>query len=149
MIGSILLSMLCGAIIGLERRSKGKAAGLKTLALIALGSTLFTMIGVAIPGGDRTIANIVSGIGFLGAGCVFLDRSNHVSGLTTAAVVWLVAALGIMCGLGLGMVALPISIGITIMLTLGARLENYLFPHSEGASLPLKDSAPEPGHENT
>lgn len=132
MIAPLLLSILCGTIIGLERRKKGKAAGIKTLSLIALGSALFTMISLSMPGDNaRIMSNIVTGIGFLGAGCVFRDTKDHVNGLTTAAVIWVVAALGIMCGLGLGIFAVPIAALITAMLSFGSWVEHKLFPLAE------------------
>lgn len=128
MIVAIILSVLCGGIIGIERKLKNKSAGLKTLGMISLGSTLFTLIAMNMPGDpSRIVSNIVTGIGFLGAGVIFRDKADHVSGLTTAAIVWLTAALGILCGLGMGLLAILLAIAITLLLILGQKIENFLW----------------------
>lgn len=98
-----LMALVAGALLGVERELKDKAAGLKTISVICLGSCLFTILSVKI--GDRytdagRIASyIVSGIGFLGAGVIFKDRFA-VSGLTTASVIWIAAAIGMSIGFG-------------------------------------------------
>ncbi len=103
----LLLSVLLGGLIGYERESEAKPAGIRTMILVCLGSCLFTVASVNIntvgegtfdPG--RIASGIVTGIGFLGAG-VILRSSGHVLGLTTAASIWLVAAVGVATGLGL------------------------------------------------
>lgn len=105
----ILLAALLGALIGFEREYRRKAAGLRTYTLVAVGSALFTLLSVYgfenVSGGfavdpSRIAANIVVGIGFLGAGLIFLT-GNEVRGLTTAAGVWIVAALGMAVALEL------------------------------------------------
>ena len=104
--GSILLSilaLLCGAWVGIERQRKEKPAGTRTMALIALGSAAFTMVGYAFASsnGDsgRVAAQIVTGVGFLGGG-VLLRGSTNVHGVTTAATIWVVAAMGMAIGSG-------------------------------------------------
>lgn len=99
MIGSILLSMLLGSLIGIERHQKHKSAGIRTMALICLGSCLYSQISVNF-GLDQTrvIAQIVSGIGFIGAGVIFKSGLD-IKGLTTAATIWVASAVGVMCGL--------------------------------------------------
>jgi putative Mg2+ transporter-C (MgtC) family protein len=104
--GSIFLSilaLLCGGWIGIERQRKEKPAGIRTMALIALGSATFTMIGYSFASntGDsgRVAAQIVTGIGFLGGG-VLLRESTGIRGVTTAATIWLVAAMGMAIGAG-------------------------------------------------
>ncbi len=99
MIESILLSMLLGSLIGIERHQKHKSAGIKTMALICLGSCLYSQISVNF-GLDQTrvIAQIVSGIGFIGAGVIFKSGLD-IKGLTTAATIWVTSAVGVMCGL--------------------------------------------------
>jgi len=104
--GAILLSVLaliCGGWVGIEREHKEKPAGIRTMALIALGSATFTMIGFAFTSstGDsgRVAAQIVAGVGFLGGG-VLLRGSTGVYGVTTAATIWLVAAMGMAIGAG-------------------------------------------------
>lgn len=97
----LILSFVLGAIIGTEREYRSKSAGLRTLILISVGSTLFTIISTKTgPDAGRIAANIVTGIGFLGAGIIFRE-DNRVVGLTTAAIVWVTAALGMGIGVGL------------------------------------------------
>lgn len=109
----LFLAFLVGAIIGTERKFKHKPAGLRTHALVGLGAALFTIIGVygfqdlSAPPYNRTnmdpariAAQIVTGVGFIGGGLIFKDK-NHLSGLTTAASIWLTAGLG--TGIGAGM----------------------------------------------
>lgn len=95
------LSFLLGAIIGIDREYMNKAAGLRTLILISLGSCLFTIFSTLITNGtpDRIASNIVTGIGFLGAGVIFKE-DNRVKGLTTAASIWVTAAIGVGIGGG-------------------------------------------------
>jgi putative Mg2+ transporter-C (MgtC) family protein len=107
----IALAALLGGIVGVEREWTGHTAGLRTTILVALGSCLFTILsidGFPIKGTSqdtaRIAAQIVSGIGFLGAGAVFQSQ-NRVKGLTTAATIWLVAAIGMAAGTGLYFIA--------------------------------------------
>ncbi len=98
---SIILAALLGAGIGLERELNGKAAGLRTNLLICLGAAVFTIISREMATGPegsvtRIAAQIVTGVGFLGAGAIIQDRRVH--GLTTAATIWLVASIGMACG---------------------------------------------------
>jgi len=97
----VFLSILAGLIVGAEREYKNKAAGLRTLMLVSVGACTFTIlsikIGVANP--DRLAANIITGIGFLGAGAIFRDE-NKISGITTACTIWVTAALGMCIGSG-------------------------------------------------
>jgi putative Mg2+ transporter-C (MgtC) family protein len=101
MIFQILFSIILGMFIGMEREQCGKAVGYRTVSLITLGSTLFTLMSPQIFGGDnsRIIAQIVSGMGFLGAGVIFKNGDN-ISGLTTAATLWVAAAIGCLVGIG-------------------------------------------------
>lgn len=96
----LLATLLCG-IIGAEREYRSKSAGLKTMIMIGLGATLFTILSVKIGLGsqDRIASNIVTGIGFLGAGVIFKEE-NRVKGLTTACIIWIVAAIGMAVGSG-------------------------------------------------
>lgn len=99
----MLVSVFVGALVGVEREYRDKSAGLRTMILIAVGSTLFTILSGIIGGPEgessRVAAAVVTGIGFLGAGAILKEGFN-VSGLTTAATVWLVASLGMAVGLG-------------------------------------------------
>lgn len=98
----IFLSVLCGSILGFEREIRGKSAGFRTLALICFGSTIFTicsyLLGVE-DNRDRIAANIITGVGFLGAGVIFRNNVS-VSGITTAASIWVAAAIGMFIGIG-------------------------------------------------
>ncbi|MBX9582994.1 MAG: MgtC/SapB family protein [Gemmataceae bacterium] len=96
---------LLGALLGWEREKRGKAAGLRTHILVAVGSAAFVAIpqqaGYDPNGVARVIQGLVAGIGFLGAGCIIKSEADaHVSGLTTAAGVWLTAAVGVAAGVG-------------------------------------------------
>jgi putative Mg2+ transporter-C (MgtC) family protein len=96
----LLVALALGAIVGLERERQERAAGLRTVTMVSLGSCLFTIIGAygfANTDPSRVAAQIVTGIGFLGAGTIFL-RKDLVRGLTTAATIWAVAAIGMAAG---------------------------------------------------
>jgi len=99
---SLVLAVILGAIIGAEREYHDKPAGLRTNIMICLGAALFTILSKEMGGGDlnaltRIAAQIVTGVGFLGAGAIIRDRAG-VHGLTTAATIWLVSSIGMACG---------------------------------------------------
>lgn len=97
-----VISLIAGLILGFEREMKDKSAGLKTITIICLGSTLFSILSYKLAGnGDptRIASYIVSGIGFLGAGVIFKEGFN-VYGLTTAGIIWIAAAIGMSIGFG-------------------------------------------------
>ena len=98
-ITKLIVALIIGAIIGAEREYKSKAAGFRTVILITVGSTLFTIVSNAIGAEGRVASNIVTGIGFLGAGAIFREGSN-VKGITTATTIWISAAIGMAVGLG-------------------------------------------------
>jgi putative Mg2+ transporter-C (MgtC) family protein len=93
LVGKMLLAAFCGGFIGWQRDRHRYVAGLRTMALVAIGAMLFTAINDHY-GEDRVTSNIVTGIGFLGAGIIFRDAGT-VRGITTAATVWAVAAIGV------------------------------------------------------
>jgi len=103
----LLISVVLGGVIGLERELRGKAAGLRTNILICLGSCIFTMISTNLAGSEsgRIAAQIVTGIGFLGAGAI-IHSGIGVHGLTTAAGIWVVASVGMACGAGMYVLAI-------------------------------------------
>src|ERR1700712_4353765 len=103
----LLISFAIGTAIGLEREYRSKAAGLRTMIMICLGSTIFTQLSIQLGGSnpDRIAAAIVTGIGFLGAGVIFKDGLT-VSGITTATTIWISAALGMAVGAGQYFIAL-------------------------------------------
>jgi len=131
---SIMLAALLGAGIGLERELSGKAAGLRTNLLICLGASVFTIISREMVTGTsgevtRIAAQIVTGVGFLGAGAIIQDR-HSVHGLTTAATIWLVASIGMACGAQFYILAIVASL-IAVLALIGLRklskhLERYI-----------------------
>jgi putative Mg2+ transporter-C (MgtC) family protein len=101
----LLLAALLGGVLGYEREQKGKAAGIRTHMLVAMGAALFVLVpdldGMAIADMSRVIQGIVTGIGFLGAGAIIKHHTEEdTQGLTTAAGIWMTAAIGVACGLG-------------------------------------------------
>ena len=125
-IAKLLLSILVGGIIGLEREYRSKSAGFRTIILICIGSTLFTIFSIQLGGTnspDRMAANIITGIGFLGAGAIFKDINNSTRGLNTATIIWIAAALGV--GIGTGHFILTILTTAILMVILVG------FPHFE------------------
>ncbi|WP_200900511.1 MgtC/SapB family protein [Serratia marcescens] len=123
----ILACLLCGSLIGLERQLHGKPVGMRTSTLIMLGSYLFLAMGLhlAAPMADRSrvLGQLVSGIGFLGAG-VMMTRDGQVMGVTSAATVWVLAALGAMIGLDMLSQAVMMTLVILGLLTGASWLEN-------------------------
>ncbi len=119
----VILALVLGGIMGLEREYNDKPAGYATNSIICLGAALFTMLSLymAEMGGDpgRIAAQIVSGVGFLGAGAI-LREGNKISGLTTAAAVWLVAAIGMAVGFGQYILASS-ACAAAILMQLGVR----------------------------
>jgi len=111
----LFVAMLVGAIIGAEREYKSKAAGFRTVILITVGSTLFTILSNLISNDGRIASNIVTGIGFLGAGAIFREGMN-VKGLTTATTIWISAAIGM--SIGIGQYQLAFAALIIVMLVL-------------------------------
>lgn len=116
------MAVLCGAIVGAERQLRGKPAGVRTSILICLSTSVFIHLGSAAGSGDpnRVLGQLVTGVGFLGAG-VMLAREGVVTGVTTAAVIWVLAAIGAAIGLGnlLGALALAV---ITVAILTGVEL---------------------------
>jgi putative Mg2+ transporter-C (MgtC) family protein len=114
-----LVAALCGAIIGLERQKHEKAAGLRTFILVSLGSAAFTMAGFAFTSstGDsgRVAAQIVTGIGFLGAGLILHSR-GAIIGATTAATIWVMASIGMLAGAGFAAGALGLTLLVRFVL---------------------------------
>jgi putative Mg2+ transporter-C (MgtC) family protein len=119
----IAIAVVCGGLLGLERQYKNKTAGFRTIILICLGSTIYTM--VAQRAGAGVNINIVTGIGFIGAGVIFKDNIA-VSGLTTAAVIWISAAIGMADGSGNYSLALVCTVLTLMVLLLFNLLERYI-----------------------
>lgn len=140
MLQRVLISLLLGIIIGIERERAKKEAGIRTSMIVAVGSTLFTLAGISLPyiispseelvgeiiarnsGFLAILANIVVGIGFLGAG-IILKTEERVHGLTTAAIIWVVAAIGMLVGIGLIKLAIITEIIIIILFYIFKKIE--------------------------
>ena len=136
----LLLAALLGGIVGYEREHKGKAAGLRTHMLVAMGAALFVLVpergGMDIADMSRVIQGVVAGVGFLGAGAIIKRHSEEqVQGLTTAAGIWMTAAIGVSCGLGREAVAL--------LATLLAIVILVMLPHVVSAPPPHNDAEPD------
>ena len=127
MIWSLLLSVFLGFLIGLERESKHSSVGTRTISLIMLGSCIYTLISIHYFNSDptRVIAQIVSGIGFIGAGIIFKSGINII-GLTTASTVWTSSAIGVLVGLELFQLAV-----ISTLLVLGINILFKYFKHED------------------
>jgi putative Mg2+ transporter-C (MgtC) family protein len=115
----LLVSVVLGGLIGLERELRGKPAGLRTNTLICLGSCIFTIISTSLSGSEpgRIAAQIVTGIGFLGAGAI-IHSGIGIHGLTTAAVIWVVASIGMACGTEMYSLAISATVLTLIVLLL-------------------------------
>ena len=97
----LLIALAIGAVIGAEREYRSKSAGLRTMIIVSLSSCLFTILSlkIGVENPDRLAANILTGLGFLGAGVIFKEE-NRISGITTATTIWMTAALGMAVGAG-------------------------------------------------
>lgn len=123
----LLLAAALGGVLGYEREQRGKAAGIRTHMLVSMGAALFVLVpqqaGMLTADMSRVIQGIVAGIGFLGAGAIVKHRSEEsVQGLTTAAGVWMTAAIGIACGLGRESTALLSTVLALVVLALVPKL---------------------------
>jgi putative Mg2+ transporter-C (MgtC) family protein len=114
----LIISFFIGAIIGGEREYRTKTAGLRTMIMIALGSTIFTELSITlgVNSPDRIASNIITGIGFLGAGVIFKDGLS-ISGITTATTIWVTAALGMAVGAAEYFIALGGTVVVIIVLS--------------------------------
>ena len=126
---SIMMAFVCGAIVGFEREKGHKPAGLRTQILICVGSAIFTVVSMSpLLGGRepaRIAAQIVTGVGFLGAGSILRDH-KQITGLTTAATIWTVSAIGIVVGAGYATAGLLLSLGVLFILGIFRQAEFLL-----------------------
>ncbi|MFD1770271.1 MgtC/SapB family protein [Sphingobacterium suaedae] len=123
---SIFASILCGAVVGFEREYKNKSAGFRTVILICFGSTVFTLLSrMGNVSDDRIAANIVTGIGFLGAGVIYQGKFT-VQGLTTAAVIWSMAGIGMMIGFEEYVFGFILTAFMVVILSLFQKMEHLL-----------------------
>ena len=119
----LVVAAVLGAVIGYERERRGRSAGIRTFAAVALGSCAFTLISfIVTPEGNETTriaAQIVTGVGFLGAGVILHDQGQtHISGLTTSATMWSAGAIGMAVGFGLYIVAVVTTVLLLLLLLL-------------------------------
>jgi putative Mg2+ transporter-C (MgtC) family protein len=133
--GRLALAALLGGILGLNREMALKPAGMRTHALVSLGSALATIVGLALaqpPGEDnaapgRIIQGLVAGIGFVGSGVILRRTDNHtVEGLTTAASIWVIAATGVAVGAGLWRAAIIVVAISLILLVIGSPIDRFV-----------------------
>jgi putative Mg2+ transporter-C (MgtC) family protein len=128
-------ALLLGSLFGLNRELHGKPAGMRTHALVCLGAAVATVVVLRSPSASltpadqnaigRVVQGILTGVGFLGAGVILHDPNGHISGITTAATIWICAILGLVCGLGYWSL-LGIAVGLTALLLLFGRAAERL-----------------------
>jgi len=129
MVPKILAATVCGAIVGWERERRNKVAGIRTNILICVGSCIFTIASflAAQHGGDptRILSTIVTGIGFLGAGAI-IQNKDKITGLTTAAFIWTISAIGIICGMGYWLIPICLTAGLVAISHLFETVEGWM-----------------------
>jgi putative Mg2+ transporter-C (MgtC) family protein len=140
MMSRLLLALACGAVIGLNRDLHKKSAGFRTFGLVSVGSAIVALVitqtSLDPNAVSRVIQGVLTGIGFLGAGVILHQpTSSRVTGLTTAAAVWLTAGLGLACGLGQFPLALAGLVVALVILIIGKPIEQHfekVFPVKHG-----------------
>lgn len=134
-----------GALIGLERELNQKEAGFKTYTLVCLGSALMTIVsmdifeiykGLAIVDPSRIAAQVVTGIGFLGAGAIIRSPQGSIKGLTTAAGIWTVCGIGLACGMGLFKAAIFTTLLVLVVLVLFSKVEGSILSKKKHGTHP-------------
>ena len=127
----ILIATICGSLVGWERETKNKFAGLRTNLLICVGSAIFTigsfyaadLYNIADP--TRILSTIVTGMGFLGGGVIMRDR-DKIIGITTAAFIWVISGIGILCGMGLILIPVVLTIGLLLVSRFFEKVERQI-----------------------
>ena len=121
-VGQIFAALILGAIIGFEREKYRNSAGIRTYSAVAFGAALFTLVGVHSPdptASGRIVANIVTGIGFLGSGIIFKDGSKGLTqGLTTASSIWATAGIGVAVAYNMYIIAIASTVALYFLLAL-------------------------------
>ena len=132
MVERLVISALLGGLIGAEREMHAKPAGFRTHVLVCMGAAMFSLISLSLVGFpnslvdvSRVVAGVVTGIGFLAAGSIFRDK-DRVSGLTTAADIWVLAGIGLAVGLGYYFLAVAATVVSLVVLIVGRILDLYL-----------------------
>lgn len=125
----VAVTILCGSMIGLERQLRGKPAGIRTSILICLGTEIFISLGSIVnsggPDSSRVLGQVVTGIGFIGAG-VIMGKEDIVRGVTSAAIIWVLAGIGALIGLGYPGAAIVLTI-VTVCVLLGVEFLESTF----------------------
>ena len=135
-IGKLLIALACGAVIGLEREVHEKAAGLRTHMLVSAGSCLFVIVALEVhsmfPSSDvlRVVQGLIMGMGFLAGGVIFREGAS-IKGLTTAAGLWVLAAIGLSVGLGNFLLAFVATLLSFITISVLAKVEKRSKPHAD------------------
>ena len=132
----LLLAALLGAMVGVQREQTGKPAGLRTHMLVALGAALFTLApleaGMTLANVSRVIQGLATGIGFIGGGAILkLSREREIQGLTSAAAIWMTAAIGVAAGLGRLLTAIMSMLLTWFILATVGRMERRISPSPE------------------
>lgn len=140
------IAVILGGVIGYERERRGKAAGLRTHMLVSLGAALFVLAplqgGMHVNDLSRVLQGVISGIGFLGAGAIIKWSSEgEIKGLTTAATIWLTAAIGVAAGMGKELIAIFSALLALVILDLLHRVERKMY--REDPDMPEKPEKPE------
>lgn len=142
----IVLSLVLGSLVGIERKRKGQMAGLRTFSLISMGACIAMMLSIYVSQAAdgqfrsdpaRIAAQVISGIGFLGAGTI-IQMKGSVRGLTTAAGIWIIAAIGMAVGCGLYLIAVVATLLVLFILTLLEQLEHRVNVGNEARTIRLK-----------
>ncbi len=145
MLPEILVAAACGTIVGIDREIKNKAAGIRTHVLICVGAAIFTLVGMTL-GKDsdpsRIIGQIITGIGFLGGGVIF-KQSDRLTGITSAAFIWFIAAIGVLCGLGYLLSAGILTVGFVILTNILKYLEQFFENNRKPEVITKKTKEPE------
>lgn len=142
----LILACVLGGMVGLERDLHGRNAGIRTNMLVCVGAAFFTIVSISVQGADpsRIAAQIVCGIGFLGAGAILKDGFN-IRGLTTAAYMWFIAAVGISCGLGQWVLSSVAAIGV-LGLTISVKCMERMLPRRLSMHIKMECASEEVFH---
>lgn len=132
-----------GGLVGVQREIQGKAAGLRTHMTVSLAAATFVFVGIESAGGPETLGSVIQGIaagvGFLGAGTILKKSSDEdIQGLTTAATIWLTAAIGVACGTGHGWMALFVAIVAWLILSILHATSRYFNPNDPSGNGELR-----------
>ena len=126
----LFLAVIVGGLLGAEREYRSKSAGFRTLTIICMSATIFTILSKFIGGStpDRIASNVVVGIGFVGAGVIFKGESsqNRISGITTAAMIWVTAALGMSIGAGYELISIAACLFVLVVIVVFSMLEGWI-----------------------